>query len=449
MAHSAPRRRAGSSLGPPLRFNAGRASCIGEACILDIADELRRRVSQLQQESEALQSQNSVYREKLQRLENASSGSSRCTNAFPSTTTLDCTAACETLPTAETEMSQFLVTSQETLVTRDEGSSVLAVAAHTTAVRQGVDYSANDREFTSPLQAVPVSQSVWTCIPRRLPANTLMLLDYVASIVILVNVFVLGIETTMIWRGWEIIETFFLLFYIAELAVKLHILGWWTFFVAGSSLGWNWFDALIVVAAILDVLIDFFYANDFSSVTVRCFRLTKIARLLRLLRLPSCRDFDMDSRRFLRGMQSMKGSMILLGFTVWTLSVMVNKLVGVGHVPHCDRFPDFDKEREILFSDIFRSFLTVFRCVNGDCSTSYGTSLPVAMYEIYGWTFIVPFIFCSCAITYGMLNLCAALFLECTLTISAESAEEDPSHPVRLASSDLATISHRQEQGWP
>merc|ERR1712032_406770 len=84
----------------------------------------------------------------------------------------------------------------------------------------------------------------------------------------------------------------------------------------------------------------------------------------------------------------------------------------------------FNEERKMLFSTVLLSSLTVFRCVNGDCSMSNGTPLVVWFCHAYGALFVLPYVACIIVVTYGMLNLVMALFVDSTLRLSVEKAEQ-------------------------
>merc|ERR1712100_762440 len=112
------------------------------------------------------------------------------------------------------------------------------------------------------------------------------------------------------------------------------------------------------------------------------------------------------------GLKSLKGALILLLFTIWSVAVLLAITVGTDQT---ERFHGFSEQRDLLFSDAFRAAFTVFRCVTGDCVSTKGEPLAALMANSYGWIFAVPYIACICVVTLGILNLIMAVFVERTL----------------------------------
>jgi hypothetical protein len=239
------------------------------------------------------------------------------------------------------------------------------------------------------------------------------------AIVIVANIFVAGIETAGVWEtGFQYLDLFFTLAYLAELLVKLKLFGVKDFFIDGTNVAWNIFDAMLVLFAVISCFIGEFSSP--GSMILRVCRLSKLVRLVRLVRVPELDYVEVILCRLSAGMKSMKGSIVLLSVSVWCTAVLATQFIGEDHASDDQRFPGFNKERDILFSDVFRSFLSVFRCINGDCSMSNGSSMIIWFSQAYGVFFAMPYFACIIIYSYGMLNLVMALFVESTLRESAD-----------------------------
>eukprot|EP00927_Polykrikos_kofoidii_P016316 TRINITY_DN17354_c0_g3_i2.p1 TRINITY_DN17354_c0_g3~~TRINITY_DN17354_c0_g3_i2.p1 ORF type:complete len:362 (+),score=39.13 TRINITY_DN17354_c0_g3_i2:128-1213(+) len=232
------------------------------------------------------------------------------------------------------------------------------------------------------------------------PSNVcLRTLDYFIVCTIVVNMLVAGIEPDAKTAARKYVDIGFTAVFAFEMVIRLYFHGFLKHFVRGVDARWNVYDALLVALGILEVTTDFVKgATEQYSSMLRGVRLAKLFRVVRLVRLPMFHELYHIFRRFSSGMLSLKGSMILLGVTVWCVSVVCTQLIGRDDAPDSQRFPDFQSQRDFLFSDVFKSFFTVFRCINGDTDMLNGDPLVPAFAE-----------------AYGMLNLIMALFLESTL----------------------------------
>ena len=51
------------------------------------------------------------------------------------------------------------------------------------------------------------------------------MIDAIAGLVVLINVAVLGLETSSSWDGFNLIDCLFTAFYLLEIAVKIGLIG--------------------------------------------------------------------------------------------------------------------------------------------------------------------------------------------------------------------------------
>merc|ERR1719265_2142104 len=69
----------------------------------------------------------------------------------------------------------------------------------------------------------------------------------------------------------------------------------------------------------------------------------------------------------------------------------------------------------VLFGDVARSMLTVFTCFTDGCSSPDGTPLIWHLWEVNGTVMVVLFVLAYLFVTFGVLNLIMAVFVENTL----------------------------------
>merc|ERR1719329_1762158 len=80
--------------------------------------------------------------------------------------------------------------------------------------------------------------------------------DTIVFVVIVLNALFAAFATDMshTWDGFDTIEYTFALFFVCEIAYKLHLLGCLDFF-AGEDWKWNWADCMFVFFGALDALL--------------------------------------------------------------------------------------------------------------------------------------------------------------------------------------------------
>eukprot|EP00929_Paragymnodinium_shiwhaense_P086955 TRINITY_DN47310_c0_g1_i1.p1 TRINITY_DN47310_c0_g1~~TRINITY_DN47310_c0_g1_i1.p1 ORF type:complete len:448 (-),score=105.31 TRINITY_DN47310_c0_g1_i1:222-1565(-) len=246
-------------------------------------------------------------------------------------------------------------------------------------------------------------------------------IDALAAVVIVTNIITLGLKPYMGKAAWSMLGKFFAVYYVVELGLKLCLQGPKQYFCSDRYRGWNIFETILAVFAIWDEF--FLEGTKAPPQLLKIARVAKLVRLVRLARFEMFRDLGVMLGRLQAGFRSMKGSFVLLIITLWSTSILLTQYVGSDEKLHSSDWEDFEQERRMLFSTVLRSFLTVFRCVGGDCSTSDGHPLAVWMTEVYGAYFILPYVTLQFLLCYGLLNLVSALFVESTL-LGAGASEQ-------------------------
>jgi hypothetical protein len=120
------------------------------------------------------------------------------------------------------------------------------------------------------------------------------------ALVIICNCVIMGLETDFPSRGelWNLLERICLGIFVFEISMRVIFRGW--LFFLGNDVGWNVFDLVIVMAGIVDTLLEILDPADMDelgtskhrrnslasiSVILRAFRLLRILRVFRLFKM--------------------------------------------------------------------------------------------------------------------------------------------------------------------
>jgi len=193
-------------------------------------------------------------------------------------------------------------------------------------------------------------------------------------IVIILNAITLGLETAPELMGQflpvlYVLDTTFLVFFIAEIALKLM-----AFRLQFFKNGWNIFDFLIVSISI----VPFFQA----------FSVLRSLRILRVLRLVSVvPQFRKITQAFFDSLAGLAAIGMILSLLFYVAAVMSTKLFG-------EEFPEW-------FGTIGASLFSLFQIMTLE---SWSSAIARPVMEVYpvAWLFFVPFILLT---TFATLNL--------------------------------------------
>mmetsp|Transcript_89968 Transcript_89968/g.280022 ORF Transcript_89968/g.280022 Transcript_89968/m.280022 type:complete len:754 (-) Transcript_89968:65-2326(-) len=256
-------------------------------------------------------------------------------------------------------------------------------------------------------------------------------LNPVASVVILLNAVVIGIDANDNGNAlmWDWIEGAFSVMFILELIVRLTHLGTWGF-CFGPDSGWNLFDAVVVLASTVQMAFTVFVGSNSQAKVVSLLRLLRLAKLVRVLKLSAFKELTLMVSSILSGARTLMWAIVTLGYLLFVVGVVLAQFFGSGHADQasCDHYDNaidvmncvkgvahLDKYRHELFGDLSRSFFTVFRCLTDGCSSVDGTPLIPHLVNVYGtWLFYLYMILMS-SVIFGLFNLIMAVMVEGTI----------------------------------
>jgi len=269
-------------------------------------------------------------------------------------------------------------------------------------------------------------------------------LNVLVSVTVLLSVLFLGVsmdyEPSSGW--WVAVEGLFAAIFVLELFVKLGILGVEHCLCGPYRMG-NLFDLALTMIAISDVtfsavvLLGAGSADAESGVStarislvLRCVRLARIARLVKLFKGPCLKELANMLSGFFIGLPSLVWVMVLLASVIYILALLLKSTVGPPHHARslvsqcgsgdigswddpacsaCDLYAE-----EYLYS-VKSSMMVVFRCVVGDCTSKGGQSLSAHMSGCYTWTFDVVYFLGMVTVVFGLFNIITAIFVQATM----------------------------------
>jgi len=263
------------------------------------------------------------------------------------------------------------------------------------------------------------------------------------GLVILVNACTIGISQDFAQESalWTIVECTCTFVFVIELCIKLRCVGACEHFF-GLGWAWNWFDFAIIIIGVMDVcflLLDLMHIQglpSFGGITiVRLVRLLRIARLVRLLRMRFFKELTLIVNGVLTGLKTLCWAFVFLAVLVYILGVLMKQLLDPASFaracadsqddPSCTHSEAFLLDSNgLLFSTVFRSMFTVFRCLIGDCAGPDGVPLAPHLMDSLGNMFTLGYLVVMCFVLFGVFNLVMAIFVENTLEAARVSQQK-------------------------
>lgn len=247
--------------------------------------------------------------------------------------------------------------------------------------------------------------------------------DIVISCIIVLNAFVIGLETDVRRAsrerdaGWIVAEVFFLLCFLGEVGLKMYYHTWrWAF---------NSFSNMLTIFICFMAFIDCTILNPIGvSGVLRMFSMFRILGISRLYKLIK-RYRRLDELRLL--LQSLKDSMQTLFWTVVLLVVVlyiaaVILTQQIGH--NVEIYGNYRKlsggwDHEELFGTVGRSMFTLMQVMTLDSWLSKVVR-HVAVNQWYMIAFFCAFLLIT---TFGIMNILVSVIVEQTLAASLQNKQ--------------------------
>eukprot|EP00413_Alexandrium_margalefii_P018542 CAMPEP_0204548782 /NCGR_PEP_ID=MMETSP0661-20131031/23840_1 /ASSEMBLY_ACC=CAM_ASM_000606 /TAXON_ID=109239 /ORGANISM="Alexandrium margalefi, Strain AMGDE01CS-322" /LENGTH=637 /DNA_ID=CAMNT_0051555707 /DNA_START=55 /DNA_END=1968 /DNA_ORIENTATION=- len=287
-------------------------------------------------------------------------------------------------------------------------------------------------------------------------------LDPIIGVVILLNALVIGVSTDVAKDAefWQWCEFSFTLVFVVELAMKIITHGPRKFFF-GSDWTWNWFDTVVVLIAILDLVLTLVgNVVDLGNLTVvRLLRFARLTKLVRVLKLKAFKELALLCHGIIAGFRTLLWAIVFLAFLLLAIGVLMTQIVGgstdADWAVICDGKEPGDAaracsdsaehlklHRQELFGNVPRSMFTVFRCFTDGCSSVDGTPLMPNLYNTHGLLVIGFYMMVTLFVIFGLFNLIMAVFVENTI----ENAKHDDVRRREARSDEHLRVARRLQE---
>jgi len=268
-----------------------------------------------------------------------------------------------------------------------------------------------ERKVWSMLQAEEVFEKE---VPPPLESVTRNGLDIVSGVMLFLNALVMGLSSD--WDpdavSWMYIEAGFAAFFTCEMLYNIVSAGSRTFF-CGEAWGWNWFDMVLVSAALFDIVFTAVHrargggrTNTGSLTLIRMARFGRLARLVRILRFKIFQELKTMVYGVIAGLRVLFWAIVLLVFFIFLAGVIMRRTVG------SSENPEHEYATRQAFETVPMAMFTLFRCFTDGCSAYDGTPLQVHLYGYFGSGFTVAYMLTYLFVTLGIFNLIMALFID-------------------------------------
>jgi len=165
---------------------------------------------------------------------------------------------------------------------------------------------------------------------------------------IMLNAVIIGMETDFPDKfSWDIVENIFLVFFTAELAIRMYCLGLYKFFNFRNNpdIAWNIFDFLLVSMGVLSLGLHFVAgSSDLLARNATLFRIIRLLRILRVLRIIRIvrflKQLYLLAYGFIEGTMAVIWVTILASFMLYICAVILVRAYG-RNTSEDDPFHDF------------------------------------------------------------------------------------------------------------
>jgi len=210
------------------------------------------------------------------------------------------------------------------------------------------------------------------------------------------------------------VDSIFAFIFTGEVVFKFYLYGCKGFF-CGEDWRWNYFELVLVVIAILEIVIallpmgsDGLGQDGNVMALVRIVRLLRISRLLKVMKMEALSDLTVMVQGTLGGMKTLVWSTVMLSLPVYIVGLVLRETLG----NHFTEAGNLEGGAE-NFRTLPQSIFTTYRClVAGDCSDTSGRPIFYLVVERYGWVFALIYCATTLFMTFGLFNVIISIFIE-------------------------------------
>lgn len=254
-----------------------------------------------------------------------------------------------------------------------------------------------------------------------------------AGVVISLLLLGLSVDRNPSWQGWLFMEIPIVLIFILECSLKLLIQR--GEYLCGRDMLWNLSDVILTIISVLDLCLSFagISISTKSSSLLRGLRLVRVARAIQVSKTALLAELANLISGFIIGIPWLFWVMFTLTAVVYIMALSLRTLIlsyGGDDFVRCgsgdslnDPFHDLPAGCRLHYmygqeycSTLPSCMFTVFRCINGDCSSMSGRLLHVVFTQGWGTKFAMLYCFSIVCVQFGLYNVIIALFVESTMT---------------------------------
>mmetsp|Transcript_71942 Transcript_71942/g.136897 ORF Transcript_71942/g.136897 Transcript_71942/m.136897 type:complete len:335 (+) Transcript_71942:1-1005(+) len=120
------------------------------------------------------------------------------------------------------------------------------------------------------------------------------------------------------------------------------------------------------------------------------------------------------------GLRTLIWAVVLLTIFIYALGVLLRQVMidedADCEVEDCNRGEKLiDDYGDIMFGTVGRSMLTIFTCFTDGCAAPDGTPLIWHLWDSHGWYLVIGYVGAFLFVSFGVLNLIMAVFVENTM----------------------------------
>eukprot|EP00435_Cladocopium_sp_Y103_P043714 s1710_g12.t1 len=252
-------------------------------------------------------------------------------------------------------------------------------------------------------------------------------------------------------------ESSFAGFLILEILLRLHLLRCKRFF-CGPEKFWNYFDMLLSVTGITDVLAQTTREDGsdiFGTSLLRFCRLIRLVRIVKVFRLKFMRDLRLMVKGLVAGIRTLALAFTLLFCVIYVISGQNPRVREINTPPRQGKpmrrkdsacfatmtIGTYPRTRELELDEYFKTLpvtmFTAFRCFTGECVNSQGFSLTALLSQEYGLLFGLAYVASYMLVAMGIFNVILAVYVEITMKAAKENeavtAEQWARESIRIA----------------
>lgn len=205
--------------------------------------------------------------------------------------------------------------------------------------------------------------------------------------------------------AFRIIDLCFTAVFSTELIMRSIDEGWRFLSIYNKAIGWNLFDSVVVLAALLDELSSVL-PNVKALRTLRVLRLARILRVLRVMR------FFRDLRNMIAGiigsLQSLVWCLLLLFMMMFMYSLLLLQLLGDGGLLGNEKDEQRRLEAVKHFGSLMRCMYTLCLSITGGVEWGDQGGLLLELSPLLGCVHILFMCFCILCV----LNIVTSVFVE-------------------------------------